>query len=266
MRNKFQNLYLNNAFLFAAVLEDADTCRIILETLLGMPVGHVTVKAEHSMLFSSDCRSIRLDVYACDQERSEYNLEMQNENEGNLAKRSRFHQAEMDVMSLKPGDDFDHLLPGYVIFICTFDPFGHGLYRYTFENICREQNFPLNDGATKIFFNTKGKIEENVSRELVHFLHYVENTTDSFVDSLDDQMIQKIHHRITQLKKSRKWEGRYMRFVELLNQSERKGQRIGQEQILKLTSHMIQAGEADQIPRLQNDPQFLQSMLNKYHL
>lgn len=57
-----------------------------------------------------------------------------------------------------------------------------------------------------------------------------------------------------------------MRFVELLNQSERKGQRIGQEQILKLTSHMIQAGEADQIPRLQNDPQFLQSMLNKYHL
>lgn len=181
MRDKFQNLYLNNAFLFAAVLEDADTCRIILETLLGAP-------------------------------------------------------------------------------------FGHGLYRYTFENICREQNFPLNNGATKIFFNTKGKIEENVSRELVHFLHYVENTTDSFVDSLDDQMIQKIHHRITQLKKSRKWEGRYMRFVELLNQSERKGQRIGQEQILKLTSHMIQAGEADQIPRLQNDPQFLQSMLNKYHL
>lgn len=169
MRDKFQNLYLNNAFLFAAVLEDADTCRIILETLLGMPVGHVTVKAEHSMLFSSDCRSIRLDVYACDQERSEYNLEMQNENEGNLAKRSRFHQAEMDVMSLKPGDDFDHLLPGYVIFICTFDPFGHGLYRYTFENICWEQNFPLNDGATKIFLTPREKSRKMFPENLFIF-------------------------------------------------------------------------------------------------
>lgn len=90
------------------------------------------------------------------------------------------------------------------------------------------------------------------------------------MNSLNDQTIKRIHHRITQLKKNRKWEGRYMRFVELLNQSEQKGweegQKTGQAQILKLTSRMIQAGEADQIPRLQSDPQFLQSMLSKYNL
>ena len=47
-----------------------------------------------------------------------------------------FHQAEMDVTSLLPGEDFSKLRTGYVIFICTFDPFGKGLYRYTFENRC----------------------------------------------------------------------------------------------------------------------------------
>ena len=57
-----------------------------------------------------------------------YNVEAQNEDERNLAKRSRFHQAEMDVKALKPGEKFEDLRPAYVIFICTFDnPVGHCL-------------------------------------------------------------------------------------------------------------------------------------------
>ncbi len=266
MHKTFQELDLNNAFLFAAALEDADTSKLILETILGIPIGKVTVHAEHSMLYSSDFRSIRLDVYASNEAHAEYNLEMQNENEGNLAKRSRFHQAEMDVMFLKPGEDFDRLPPGYVIFICTFDPFGFGLYRYTFENICREQGFSLQDGALKIFLNTKGKNADEVPDVLVNFLHYVENSTDSYVNSINDRTIQTIHSRVIQVKKSRKWEGRYMKFEELLRRSEQKGYDTGQKQILELTDRMIKAGEADQLSRLHEDSDFLQAMLKKYHL
>lgn len=135
---KFQDLNLSDAYLFAATLEDAETCRITLEILLGIKVDSVTVHAEHTVLFSRDYRSIRLDIYAQDESYNSYNVEMQVENEGNLPKRSRYHQAEMDVMSIPPGSSFNDLKPNYVVFICCFDPFGDGLFRYTFTNKCSE--------------------------------------------------------------------------------------------------------------------------------
>lgn len=39
-----------------------------------------------------------------------------------------------------------------------------------------------------------------------------------------------------------------------------------QDLILQLAEHMIKAGETDQISRLREDPDFLQAMLEKYHL
>ena len=96
--------------------------------------SEVSVKSERTMLFSSDFRCVRLDVYASDEAEVSYNIEMQNQDRGDLAKRSRYHQAEMDIVSLKPGESFGDLKPCYVIFICTFDPFADGKYCYTFEN------------------------------------------------------------------------------------------------------------------------------------
>ena len=169
-QKKFQDLNLKDAFLFAAALSDEETCRLILEVILGRPITKVKVHAEHSLLFSSDFRSVRLDIYADDEMQVGYNLEMQNEDEKNLPKRSRYHQAEMDVTSLKPGQDFSELKPSYVIFICTFDPFGYGLYRYTFEERCLERDFALGDETRKIFLSTKGNNDEEVPEELVNFL------------------------------------------------------------------------------------------------
>ena len=129
MGKSFQELDLSNAFLFAAALEDSETCRLVLEIILGVKLPAVKVHAEHSILVSSEVRSVRLDIYANDELEVNYNVEAQNQNEGNLPKRSRYHQAEMDVSLLKPGQDFNDLKPSYVIFICTFDPFGRKLYR-----------------------------------------------------------------------------------------------------------------------------------------
>ena len=75
----------------------------------------------------------------------------------------------MDAAALKPGEDFKRLSPSYVIFICAFDPFGEGYYRYTFENRCLETGKPLGDGTRKIFLNTRGTRPEGVPKELIHF-------------------------------------------------------------------------------------------------
>ena len=104
MKKTLQELDLSNSFLFAAALEDPEICQLVLEIILGSKVPKVKVHAEHSILISSEFRSVRLDIYASDELQVNYNVEAQNENEGNLAKRSRYHQAEMDVSSLKPED------------------------------------------------------------------------------------------------------------------------------------------------------------------
>ena len=115
-RDKFQELNLSNAFLFAAVMNDAEVCRLVLEILTGEPVEAVNVQSEQSILFSSDFRSVRLDVYARDCLEVEYDLEMENGGES-LPKRSRYYQSQMDVAALKPGDDVDLLGLSYVIFL-----------------------------------------------------------------------------------------------------------------------------------------------------
>ena len=227
MKKTLQELDLSNSFLFAAALEDPEICQLVLEIILGRKVPKVKVHAEHSILISSEFRSVRLDIYASDELQVNYNVEAQNENEGNLAKRSRYHQAEMDVSSLKPGDDFNDLKPGYVIFICTFDPFGEGLYRYTFEERCLERNIKLGDETRKIFLNTKGKNEKEVPKELIHFLKYVENSTDDYVSGIKDDSIERLHEKVTALKRWRGLEAKYMTFEELLKRRESKGKAEG---------------------------------------
>jgi len=268
-KKKFQDLNLSDAFLFAAVMQDPETCRMTLEVLLNRSVKTVTVHAEHAVMFSSENRSIRLDVFAQNDE-GDYNVEMQGEDKGNLPKRSRYHQAEMDVASIPPGADFNDLKASYVIFICSFDPFGDGLYQYTFENSCRETRKPLEDGTTKIFLNTQGRVGEGVSTELIHFLQYIEESTERCALKLADENVSRLHERVQTLKQSRDWESRYMKFEEMLQDAEKKGieQGIkqGQERLLNLINRMTEAGEAEAIPRLSKDAAFLQEMYIKYQI
>ena len=277
-KKQFKDLDLSNAFLFAAALEDEETCRLVLECILGTPVGKVKVKAERNVLFSSDFRCVRLDVFASSEWNVDYNLEMQNIDEKNLPQRSRYHQAEMDLSSLKPGQDFAELKPSVIVFICSFDPFGKGLYRYTFEPRCLEEDFPLGDGTRRIFLSTKGTNESDVPKELVSFLKYVTDSTDACVERTKEWKLEKIHERIKTLKQSRKLEERYMQLGELLkrehDEGHDEGYKTGYEngsekaaaQMLELVSRMIADGKTDLIPRLKEEKAFCQEMLKEYHL
>lgn len=229
-KEQFKSLDLSNAFLFSLALSDPEICSMILETILEQPVGPVWVQPEKSILFSAQFRSVRLDVYARDGMQVAYDLEMQNKDQGNLPLRSRLYQAEMDVTALKPGEDFNCLRPSYVIFICAFDPFGAGNYRYIFENRGLETGEPLGDGTRKIFLNTRGTRAEGVPPELVHFLQYVEDSTDECVKITRDETVARLHRRVTRLKEDRRWEAKYMKFEELLQEKLEEGMEQGIQQ------------------------------------
>ena len=81
-QKEFPELDLKYAFLFEAALEDQETCQLVLELIMGRPVGPVKVAVEHNLLFSKDFRYVRFDVYASDEMKVFYDVEMQNSHRG----------------------------------------------------------------------------------------------------------------------------------------------------------------------------------------
>ena len=191
---KFQELNLSDSFLFPAALEDPITCRLILECIVEENISELFVRAEYTKQFNSEFKCIRLDVYAKDViTEVSYNLEMQNNNEYNLPLRSRYYQAQIDVGNLKRGAAYKDLKPLYVIFICNFDPFEQGLYRYTFSMQCEERDIPLNDGVKRIFLSTRGENRNEVSPILIDFLGYLNDSTDAYVEQNPNEKVKEIH-------------------------------------------------------------------------
>ena len=176
------------------------------------------------------------------------------------------------MSSLEPGQDFNDLKPGMVVFICTSDPFGEKLYRYTFEERCLECNIPLGDETRKIFLNTEGTNDADVPVELIHFLKYVEHSTDEYVESVDDEAIHRLHERIAELKKDRILEEKYMSVEELLRDERQEGRQEGLQEgrqeganeMLNLIQAMLADGKTDDISRLKTDSAFYKAMVEKY--
>ena len=161
---------------------------------------------------ATDNRQIRLDVYAIDEDDVIYEVEAQKENTHNLPKRSRLYQGIIDSKLLPPGVvDFNLLNEVLIVLITPFDLLGYGLYRYTFQMKCEEvPELKLDDGATRIFLNTRGKHPELVSPELIELLKYMEHSTDEVSEACESKRIQEMHRRVCQIRASEKTEVKYM--------------------------------------------------------
>ena len=101
-------------------------------------------------------RSIRMDVYAMDEDGIIYNSEMQKQLKYDLPKRSRYYQGMLDSSLLEPGSiRFNLLNDSYIIIITPYDVFGLGKYRYTFRARCDEElSCILPDGACLLYTST----------------------------------------------------------------------------------------------------------------
>ena len=133
---KFKDLTIKNNFMFGAVMCDEQNCKEFLELVLQMPIERVEVSKEKSIIYHPEYKGVRLDVYAKDALNRRFNVEMQVLREPSPGKRSRYYHSQIDMELLLKGMAYEHLPDTYVIFICDYDPFGLGKYRYIFHNIC----------------------------------------------------------------------------------------------------------------------------------
>ena len=199
-------LTLLDKFLFDEVMDIPEAHEAALRIILGDENLRLLTpsQTEKELRTAPWLRSIRLDVYSMDENLRIYNTEAQKTRKPDLPRRSRFYQSVMDSSLLKSGDEsFNLLNDTFNIIITPFDLFGEGRYCYTFHARCDENpSLVLEDGATRIFLNTRGTNRNEVSEELIQFLEYMEQSTlDVDIPDTNGNLI-KIHNHVRQVKAS----------------------------------------------------------------
>ncbi len=205
MAKAYEELELKDDFMFSVIMRDPKYVKPFLETILRIKIAKIEYpEVQKNIDIAVGAKGIRLDVYVEDEKHTVFNLEMQTTTARNLPKRMRYYQGMIDLNILEKGDDYNHLKKSYVIFICTFDPFGLGRHIYTFENRCSEDTaLTLNDGTVKIILNTKGTLDD-VSPEMKRLLDYVDGK------GVSDTFTRDLEEAVQSARQNEKWRLDYM--------------------------------------------------------
>lgn len=220
-----KDLTLLDRFLFAEAMDDPVINRLMLEIILGKEINLLDwTQTEKEFRISPLARTIRIDVFSMDEAGNVYDTEVQNQDEGNLPRRSRLYQGLMDSALLSPGViDYNEMNDCYIIIISPFDLVGQGKFRYTFRMRCDENpEYCLEDGGVRLFLNTRGVDEDSASPELIELLHYIEYVTGDIKPAIAGMKLKQIHQRVQVVRGNEATGVRYMQLWEekLLEQQE----------------------------------------------
>ncbi len=169
----FEELCFYDDFMFGVVMQDKELCKEALECMLGFEIDHIEYsEPQRAVAPLYTAHSIRLDVYVKDSSRI-YDVEIQNKDEHDIGRRTRYYQGMMDVDSLLKGEDYSELKESIVIFLCRFDPFKKGIPCYTVRRTCKEDSSVFVDDAAVVqIFNCTAydKIENESLRKFLKFV------------------------------------------------------------------------------------------------
>ena len=276
-----QDLNLVDRFLFDETMEVPGMYQIMVNILLENKVTLLDrVQTEKEFRISPELRSVRLDVVSMDITGKIYYTEMQKKNTGNLLKRSRYYQGQLDVSLLEPGSvDFNMLNDTCLILITPFDLFGKGLYRYTFSGVCEEcPELKLQYGAVRIFINTKGTNREEFSREYLEFMEYLTDTSDERAETSSSERIKTMHKEVQKIRASekigvkfmQKWEERVYDRLEGKAEGRIEGKIEGKIEakadLNKLNQALLRDNRLEDLIRSTTDPEFQEELLREYHI
>ena len=230
-KKSIQELTIKNNFMFGAVMLDPENCKETLERCLSIEIARVEVDKEKSIVYNPEFKGVRLDIYAKDENNTHYNVEMQVLRKPAIEKRARYYHGQIDMEILLQGLSYKELPDTYVIFICDFDPYGKGKYRYTRKATCEEDpELLMEDGAHTIFLSTKGMNVDEVPPELVRFLKFVGTPLQDCDEDFNDDFIRKLQKSIREVKASREMGARYMTFEEYLKEEREEAKEEGRQE------------------------------------
>ena len=263
---------IKNNFLFQETLRNKSLCKQLLERVLHIQVKTIRyMETEKTMKAQLSSKNTRLDVYVEDKDGNVADIEMQttdtksviNYDERDektiireLPLRTRYYQNIIGTNMLRKGMHYRELRKAYVIFICTFDPFGSGLPVYHFTYRCKEDcNLQMGDLTENIFLNVKAA-DKTDDEDLAAFLRYVngQRATTSFTRMLDKEA--------TRIRNNDDWRLKAMTLdMEIKDMKKRErekgkqeGLRVGkQERTLEIAKAMLADGmEIAKVAKLTN--------------
>ena len=198
----FEELCFYDDFMFGVVMQNKELCKEALECMLGFKIDHIEYsEPQRAVAPLYTAHAIRLDVYVKDSNRI-YDVEIQNKDEQDIGRRSRYYQGMMDVDSLLKGEDYSELKESIVIFLCRFDPFKKGIPCYTVRRTCKEDSSVFVDDAAIVqIFNCTAydKIENESLRAFLKFVQT--NKAESDFTRRLDKMVET-QKKVEELKKT----------------------------------------------------------------
>ncbi len=224
------SINLSDFALFLSVMKVKSAYENVLSIILDEPdLKLKEVKVEQVVLNKSGKRAIRLDAWAQDVRDRQFDMEMQNDTDGDdVRKRSRFYQSMIDTPILKSGKKtrYKNLPSTAIIFITQDDIFGRDLAMYTFREQCEEMpDLLLEDGTSKIFLNMTSKVGRP---ELISLLQYMKDTTlDNENITVKDKRILHLDRIVNEVRQSEEWEAVEMNIFEI---GMERGKELGIEQ------------------------------------
>ena len=234
---------LTNDIIFGWIMKNDELCLAIIRAIL--PDLNITGIAhkepQHEVSHVTSARGVRFDVVVEDDQQRFYDVEMQVENNGDLGKRTRYYQSQIDNETLLKHQSFRQLKESHVIFLCAFDPFGYGLRRYQFHQYeDHHKELRLDTQAHVIFINAKGTQGE-VTNDLAGVID-VMNQEPNQANSLATKLVREIDYYNQDPKRRRE----LMDYATKLEDERRLGEREANKQNARNMIIELKANKADQ--------------------
>lgn len=275
-------------FIFGMVMQNEEVCSGVLNLIL--PEGgfdrielrpqqnpffaekpeSFVVEIQKTLKFERELRGVRFDAYATAYNKTA-DIEMLTYREPFLGKRARFYHANMVLDQSEKGMSYGELKAGYVIFICTYDPFECDKPVYRFQMIDENLQLSLDDEGYTIILNT-GCSPEKVPERLKAFYAYINNP-----ERQESELVKKIDDRVKKFN-SAEWRHRRMTFGYYLDRKLEEGREIGfrqgieqgendmQERLNKLLISLADSGRVEEAVQAANDPVLQQKLLEEFGL
>ena len=249
---------LTSDIFMSVALEDITACEYVLRILMNMPdLKVIDTKTQYSIR-QVGTHSVILDVLAEDKNGRLYEIEMQNEDEGNHIKRVRYITASVDTAMLDKGAEYDKLPELHIFYISSFDLVGIGKTVYDIERRIKDTNISLDNGVYEHYVNT----EINDNTAVADLMQYFKHT------DIADTGHGALSKRVQYLKGSKKGEremgdiwdkirqdGREEGYEDGLEDGIEQGLEQGQNRTITVINLHYQGKSIEEIAELQDLPQ-----------
>lgn len=216
----FEELAFADDYMFCRVLTlYPDVAKEIIKIVTDREVEKISLSKQYVGDPFADSKSVRFDVYLKG-DNEIYDIEMQTTKQKDIVKRSRYYLGINDVEFLSKGDNYSKLPNSFIIFICTFDPFGKGYLKY----VCEEKLFGINKNAVdisqdvnfsaeyqKVFINAGKVAESHANMDLVRLINYI------CKNEVSNELTKRLEKYINKTKRSKKEARNFMSYQDRIN-------------------------------------------------